>query len=46
MEMKEARTVAVRETYRDKRAICMTSGLRVTIRLSAWKNPEIMSLIV
>ena len=43
--MQAARIVAVRETYRDNRAICMTSGLRVTIRLTAWANPDAISLI-
>jgi hypothetical protein len=45
MDMQAARIVAIRETYSESAAICITSGLRVTIRWIAWEIPEVIVLI-
>src|SRR5674476_921557 len=44
-EIMAAIIVAAREMKRESAAICITSGLRVRIRLIAWKNPVTISLI-
>lgn len=43
MDMRAAMSVAEREMYRDSRAICMTPGLRVTMRSVACKTPCMIS---
>ena len=43
--MHAARIVAAREIYTESAAICITSGLRVMIRLNACVIPVIISSI-